>query len=121
MTTMNAGEKMVMIVAQTITPKITSDMTTEDMLLAAMKEAASHWMVTDENQRLMGAIAHVTLLLLKMPDREEDLENLRREVKMLQALSGIMSGMPIDISRVEAPEKAFGLGKLWNDAKARTP
>jgi hypothetical protein len=114
---MQAAEKMVMIVAQTITPKIEGEASTEDMLRAAMREAKDHWMVTDENQRLMGAIAHVTMLLLKMPDRAEDLENLRREVKMLQALSGIMSGMPIDISRVEAPEKAFGLGKMWNEAK----
>lgn len=108
---------MTAIVSQTIGTNITPEMSTEEMLRVAMKDAKNHWMVTDENWQLMGAIVHVTMRLMKMPDREADLENLRREVKMLQALSGIMSGMPIDIERIKVPEKVFGLGKMWNEIK----
>lgn len=120
MTTATA-ERMVTLVAQTIGHVLRDEMTTEEMLRAAMKEARDHWIVTDENQRLMGAIVCVSLRLMKMPERAEDMENLRREVKTLQALSGIMSGLPIDLAQIEAPEKAFGLGKMWNEIKGVTP
>ena len=86
--------------------------TLEEKLTAAMNAARNHWMVLDEDKQFRGAIGAVMLLV-----DNETRERIELEMKSLNALSAMLSGVPIDIERVEVPEDPIGLLKMWKDLK----
>src|SRR3990172_7035083 len=93
-----------------------TDRSTPNLLRAAMKATHNHWMVLDEDVQFRMAVGAV---LLVAP--EEDREILTGELKSLQILSAIMSGVPVDIASVKIPEKSFGLMKMWHQVKQIEP
>ena len=92
------------------------DRSTDNLLRAAMKATYHHWMVTDEDVQFRMAVGAV---LLVAP--EEDREILTGELKSLQILSAVMSGVPVDIASVKIPEKSFGIMKMWHQVKQIEP
>lgn len=91
--------------------------TLEDRLRAAMKVGRSHWMITDEDQRLRASVAAV---LLHCTDEER--ARIEIELQVLRNFGAAMSGVPVDMSRVFGdidPENIIGLLGLWQEAKAK--
>lgn len=88
--------------------------TLEDKLTAAMNSARNHWMVLDEDKQFRGAVGAVMLLV-----DDETRERIEIEMKTLNAMSAMISGVPIDIERVEVPEDPIGLLKMWKDLKEK--
>ncbi len=86
--------------------------TLEDKLTAAMNSARNHWMVLDEDKQFRGAVGAVMLLV-----DDEDKHRLELEMKALNALSALMSGVPIDIDTIEVSDDPIGLMKMWKDLK----
>ena len=89
----------------------------KDRLLVAMKASQSHWMVTDENLQLLGAVAAVMAIC-----GEDDKARLTQELRVLQGLSAAASGIPIDLTALLEgmnPEKVIGIQALWHEAKKR--
>jgi len=77
---------------------------------AAMSKARNHWMCTDENKQLHGAISGVFLALGEM-GREEDKAQLLAEYKALIALnSGNMTELIRWAGKVDEP---LGLISMW--------
>jgi hypothetical protein len=93
--------------------------TLEDKLRAAMRKGYRHWMVTDENDQLMGSLEGAARVL---PD--EDVARIEAELRLFQALSAASSGVPVDFERLlpddedEERPKPIGIRKLWDEVKA---
>ena len=87
--------------------------TAADKLRVAFKGARDHWMLTDEDEQMRGAIGaalhHMT---------PEDRAHVETELKALQAISAATRGLPINFEAVVIPENPIGILKLWADAKA---
>ncbi len=86
--------------------------TLEDKLTAAMNAARNHWMVIDEDKQFRGAVGAVMLLV-----DDETRDRIELEMKTLNAMSAIFSGVPVDIERVEVAEDPIGLLKMWKELK----
>ena len=107
---MNTDTVGISIIAAEARDSVAKAATVNDKLRAAMKVAHRHWMVTDPDQQLRGALAAV--LLDCAPD---DKERLTKEVRALSALSAGTSGLPIDFAALDLPEKPIGVLKLWHE------
>ena len=83
----------------------------EDRLRCAMKAAHNHWMVTDENDQLRGAVAAVIHLSADQGEKDR----LTKEFRALGVMSAAMSGVPIDWTQVEMPANAVGILSLWDE------
>lgn len=83
----------------------------EEKLKAAFAKAQNHWMVTNENQQFAGAVAAV----YEKAD-DETKERIRIELEGIKALRAMLSGVPVDIDRIEKHESPIGLMKLWHEA-----
>lgn len=85
----------------------------EDKLRVAFKGARDHWMFTDEDEQMRGAIGaamhHMT---------PEERTKVEAELRSLQAFSAATRGIPINFEAVEIPENPIGILKMWADAKA---
>ena len=86
--------------------------TLEDKLTAAMNSARNHWMVLDEDKQFRGAVGAVMLLV-----DDETKRRLELEMKSLNALSAMISGVPVDIEQIEVSEDPIGLLKMWKELK----
>lgn len=92
--------------------------TLEDKLRAAMRKSYRHWMATDENDQLMGALEGTAQVV-----DEESVERIQHELRMFQALSVASSGIPVDFEQLlgdpdEEKPKPIGIRKLWDEVKA---
>ena len=80
-----------------------------------MRLAYGHWMTTEEEVQFKGALAGAMLL-----SDEKDTELIVDSLKPLKALSALMSGVPVDMTRVLEDvdlDKVIPLRKLWDDVK----
>ena len=82
---------------------------------SAMEVTCNHWMLTDEDLRFKAAIAGA----ITACDSDQEKEILVKEMKALNALSALFSGIPVDFSRVDMPKNPIGLLKLWSDIKEK--
>lgn len=93
--------------------KLKAATSAEDKLRVAFKGARDHWMFTDEDEQMRGAIGaamhHMT---------PEERVRVEAELRALQALSAATRGVPVDFGSLEIPENPIGILKLWGDAKA---
>lgn len=82
---------------------------------AAMKEAQKHWLIVDEEERFRAACGAVLLIA-----NEDDKKILEKELKSLQTMSALQSGIPVDITTVLQdvdPKQFFGLLRIWKEIK----
>lgn len=99
-----------------------TDGSLEDKLRAAMRKGYRHWMVTDENDQLMGALEGAARVL---PD--EDVERIKAELRLFQALGAATAGVPVDFGALLPDEddedrpEPIGIRKLWDEIKAENP
>lgn len=85
---------------------------------AMVPVANGHWMVTDEDMCLRGALAAV---LLDPETTEDDKRRITFTLEQLRSVSAMVSGVPVDIEQVLAnPDEIepVPLIKLWQEAKA---
>ena len=88
--------------------------TLEDKLIAAMNETRNHWMVTDEDKQFRAAVGAVMLLV-----DDDTRYQIELEMKTLNALSAMISGVPVDIENIETPDEPIGLMKIWKELRAQ--
>ena len=88
--------------------KLEAAETAEEMLRIAFKGARDHWMFTDEDDQLKGAIGAAMHHM-----NDEDKKRVKAELKVMNALGSAMSGVPVDFSAVEVPENSIGIRGLW--------
>jgi hypothetical protein len=89
----------------------------EDRLHAAMQATATHWMVTDEDSQFKAAV-----LGCRRTCDEDETERIDAELRRMQLLAGLMSGLPIDVDRLTAQMEAetaepLAAQKMWREVK----
>src|SRR3989304_3571443 len=80
----------------------------DEQIDAAMNTMRNHWMILDEDLQFRCAVGAL-LLIVDEPTRQ----SIKSELNALKALSALMSGVPVDIERVEVTENSLGLLKRW--------
>ena len=80
--------------------------TLEERCKAAFDKAIDHWMVTDPNVQVQGALAAV---MLSYEEEAEERRRLEMSTKLVRSLSAASTGIPVD------------LGALFNEAKDLEP
>lgn len=84
-----------------------------EKLRIAFNGARDHWMFTDEDEQMRGAIGaamhHMT---------PEDKVLVEAELRALQTISAAARGVPVDFSAFQVPENPIGILGLWAEAKA---
>lgn len=80
---------------------------------AAMEVTNHHWMLTDDDLRFKAAVAGTIMSCEKDCEREI----LSKEIKALNSLSALLSGVPVDLSQIEMPKTTVGLMQLWIEIK----
>jgi hypothetical protein len=86
---------------------------------AMVPVANGHWMVTDEDMCIRGALAAV---LLDPETTEDDKQRITLTLEQMRSISAMISGVPVDIERVlDNPDgvETVPLVKLWHEAKAK--
>ena len=80
----------------------------------AMKKAQDFWLSTDDDLRFRAACAAAMVT-----GNTSDRERIVRSIKVLRALSAMLSGVPVNVADVltQADEDAIPLKKMWLDAK----
>lgn len=91
--------------------------TIKDRLLDAMTRIQDHWLVTDENEKFLTAIA-----VACKDATEEEKEIIKEELDFFKSLNAASGGVPIDFetllrSQVYGGEKWFNVQKIWKQAK----
>lgn len=91
--------------------------TLENRLRAAMQATANHWMATDEGDQFNAAMEGCA----RTCDPDE-LERMEAEMRRLQRLSGLLSGLPLDWDQIAAEQEAetaepIGAQKMWREVK----
>ena len=85
----------------------------------AMQPVANgHWMTTDDDLCLRGALAAV---LLDPETTEDDKRRITFTLEQLRSIGAMMSGIPVDVERaLRNPDELepVPLIKLWQEAKA---
>lgn len=87
--------------------------TIEEKFKVAFKGAKDHWMFTDEDDQYAGGIGAALISM-----SEEQREEVSVELKALQALNSLMSGVPVDMEAVVMPDNAIGIVGLWREVNA---
>lgn len=82
-------------------------------VVMAMKETYNHWLLTDDDERFKAAVAGAIMAC----DNENDREHLKDEMKSLNSLSALLTGVPVDFSKVKTPKNPIGLMNLWLEIK----
>jgi hypothetical protein len=119
---MGTQETMIMLVSVEAMAHINPEDSLEDRLRSAMRASVGHWAATDEQMQLAGAVAAV---LTHKACSEDDKERLTAEVKVLQALASLQSGIPVDMAAVMeryqvSNHEPIGLSALWREVRAET-
>jgi hypothetical protein len=84
-----------------------------EKVAAAMKVTCNHWMLTDDTLRFKAAVGGAIIACTSSEDRER----LVKEMKGLNALSALLTGVPVDFDKVEISENPIGLMGLWGNIK----
>lgn len=84
----------------------------KDQVRAAMNVTKDFWLSTDETVRFNGAIAAV---ILANKDNESVVERITTEMKALNTVSALISGVSVDFERSITPDdfEPIGLHRLW--------
>jgi hypothetical protein len=80
----------------------------DERIELAMKAVKNHWLVTNDSERFQSAVAAVYAL-----SNEEEQDRIKADLEALKVINAVISGVPVDIDRVEPPEKPLGLGRRW--------
>lgn len=102
-----------MIAIQEIRSSLDNSKPILENIKIAMKEAKNHWLVVNEEERFRSAIGAVLLVA-----NEEQKQILTDEMKGLQIISALQSGIPVDIEAATQgldTTKFFGLLKIWKE------
>ncbi len=85
-----------------------------DNIKSAMNAAQNHWLVVDEEERFKSACGALLLIA-----DEENKEIMEQELKGLQSISAMQSGILVDLEATMqmGTKKFFGLMKIWRDLK----
>lgn len=95
----------------------------EARALAAFRAARGNGLVTDEEIQFQGGLAAIARSYMD-EGNDEMIERIKEEVQGLKTLRAMMSGVPVDISRVPKREHdPLGLMNLWHAStdKAEVP
>lgn len=111
---MSDNDKMAMIVGQMVQDSANGHEDFEPKAKAVFKAARANGLVTDEDTQFRGG---VIALLIAYTDDEEMTERIVQEMQALSSLSAMLGGVPVDMSRMEPPEKPLRLMKLWHESK----
>lgn len=88
--------------------QLADDAPLADRFRCAFKAVQRHWMVTDPEKQYRAAVGAVYTLA-----SEDERERIEAEMQSLNALNAMLSGLPIDLDRVETPDDPIGIMKLW--------
>jgi hypothetical protein len=110
---------MVSFVAQTIDDDFKKETSLEDRLRVAMRAASKHWMVTDRDTQLKGAV--IAVMTHATPEEQNRIKrSLEAPRNVAATLKALVAGVPVDLSRVEAPDAdVIPFGALWREATAK--
>lgn len=86
----------------------------ETKLRAAMEAVKDHWLVTDENKLLQGAVGGAILTM-----SEDDRERTVKTWKSLQAISLAASGVPIAFDALDHDFEPVAILPLWDEVNGR--
>jgi hypothetical protein len=107
-----------LLVAQTIQSDCANEPDLEQRCRKAMKAAANHWMVTEDQQQFKGAIGAV---LLAKETTEEEKARINATVRSLAAFNAMVSGVPVDldamIKNADEGPAPIPLVKWWHEVK----
>lgn len=84
--------------------------TVKERLLATMKEARSHWLVTNDEEQFKAAVGAVI-----MESDHETQERIRAEMRVLNTVGAAAAGIPVDWEAFveDVPSDPIGLLALW--------
>lgn len=82
----------------------------ENRFKAAMRATRGHWMATDENDQLYGAIGAVYATAT-----EEEKLRITDELEHLKVLSAVLTGVPVNFEAVTPLENPIGIMSLWRE------
>ncbi len=101
------------IACQDVAGQVPKDGTLEARLKAAMQLTKDgHWLLSSEDENFRCAVGAV--MLNASPDERERIE---ADLRGLKALSAMISGVPVDLSRIEVPENPLGMMAMWREIK----
>lgn len=86
----------------------------DSRIQAAMKAAKNHWLTADENKQFGAAVAAIRDL-----SDDETKERIDEELRGLQALSALLSGVPVNMEAVSMATEPLGLMKIWKELKEK--
>lgn len=114
----SVNNSILMIAIHDAGTAIENDMTTEQMLKAAMTQAQDFWLATDDDTRFRGAVGAVMKALGK---EHEDYRHIADEMESLSKVSAMLTATQsgLTVEPPELTEPKFGLMKLWREAKER--
>lgn len=108
----NQQQTAILIAAAEARGKVDTTKPLEEQMRAAMEVTKDFWMSTDEDVRFKAAVAAV---MLENEGNEEVTERINAEMRALNSLAVLMSGIPVDMGRALPDEsfKPIGLRGLW--------
>jgi hypothetical protein len=108
---------LVSLVSHECASAIGDERDAKEMLRKAFKAAKHHWMVTEPDPQLRGALNAV---LTKMGDKHPDRERLETEIKLLGQMNAwlraVQSGLSASPPEIPENFEAFGINGLWHEA-----
>ena len=90
----------------------TPDMTGEQIIREAFKKAKQHWMEPNENNQFSAACAVAYVAM-----NAEDKARMELSVKIMKAVSAMLSGVPVDMEAVMSLAEGvetFPLQTMWS-------
>jgi|SRR3990167_11551313 len=87
-----------------------------DKFKAAFAIARNHWMVTDEDMQFKAAIGAV---LITLDEDSDDYSRVLKEMRSLNTVAAMLSGIPVDFNQIETDYEPIGLIKLWKQRDLR--
>lgn len=106
--------KSVELVAATIRHEVAGEPDLMERIRKAMKAAKSHWMVTDEDDQLKGAIVAAIL-----ESSEDEQERIKDNWNVVLSFNALVSGVAVDtaasLGKV-GEDRAIPLLAMWREA-----
>ena len=102
-------DNLIHVVIAVAKSAINLDDSLEDRCRAAMKAAKDNGIILDEELQFKGAVA---ALFMESSDDDEN-DRIRLELEALRDLSALLSGVPLDLERIQPLDNPIGLRKLW--------
>jgi hypothetical protein len=104
------NQALLAIVASECKAAAAQETTLEGRIKACFKAAKNHWMVTDENAQMQGAVAAIYEL-----SDEPTKARIKTEWNALRNLGAILDGVPLSLDQIGMPENPIGLLKMWKE------